>query len=141
MFGSQINFVNFTRSKYNANFKTRFMKLFKPFVNLTKSESTGVYTLNAVVSVPKDYALGSIEQGLLVKNEKKSWAVTASVTTNGSIETDIVEFSVPLKQGPTEEISTVTMVMVETSKLGSVANPSEDDSTDVNYDDAEETLP
>ncbi|MPQ46795.1 hypothetical protein GCQ56_07190 [Marinifilum sp. N1E240] len=117
------------------------MKLFKPFVNLTKSESTGVYTLNAVVSVPKDYALGSIEQGLLVKNEKKSWAVTASVTTNGSIETDIVEFSVPLKQGPTEEISTVTMVMVETSKLGSVANPSEDDSTDVNYDDAEETLP
>ena len=141
MFGSQINFVNFTRSKCNANFKTRIMKLFKPFVNLTRSESTGEYTLNAVVSVPKDYALGSIDQGLLVKNEKKSWAVTASVTTNGSIETDIVEFSVPLKQGPTEEISTVTMVMVETSKMDSVANPSEDDSTDVNYDDAEETQP
>ena len=141
MFASQINFVNFTRSKYNANFKTRIMKLFKPFVNLTRSESTGEYTLNAVVSVPKDYALGSIDQGILVKKDRKSWAVTASVTSNGSLETDIVEFSVPLKQGPTEEISTVTMVMVETSKMDSVANPSEDDSTDVNYDDAEETLP
>jgi len=69
MFASQINFVNFTRSKYNANFKTRIMKLFKPFVNLTKSESTGEYTLNAVVSVPKDYALGSIDQGILVKKD------------------------------------------------------------------------
>jgi len=47
------------------------MKLFKPFVNLTKSESTGIYTLNAVVSLPKDYALSSIEQGQIEKMVKK----------------------------------------------------------------------
>ncbi|MBI9058603.1 MAG: hypothetical protein JEZ01_12635 [Labilibaculum sp.] len=117
------------------------MKLFKPFVNLTKSESTGVYTLNAVVSLPKDYALSSIDQGLIEKNGKKVWAVTASVTTNGSLETDIVEFAVPLKQGPTEEVNTVSMVMVQSSLLGGTPNPEEDDSTDVNYDDAEEDLP
>jgi len=118
------------------------MKLFKPFVNLTKSESTGEYTLNAVVSVPKDYALGSIDQGILVKKDRKSWAVTASVTSNGSLETDIVEFSVPLKQGPTKEISTVTMVMTGSSLKSGISNPEEEDrSTDVNYDDAEETQP
>lgn len=117
------------------------MKLFKPFVNLTKSESTGVYTLNAVVSLPKDYALSSIEQEPIEKNGKKSWAVTASFTTNGSVETDIVEFAVPLKQGPTEELTTVSMVIIQSSLLGATPNPEEDNSTDVNYDDAEETTP
>ncbi len=113
------------------------MKLFKPFVNLTKSESTGVYTLNSVVSVPKDYALGSIEQGLIEKNGKKVWAVTASLTTNGSVETDIVEFAVPLNQGPTEEVNTVSMVMVQSTMVGATSNPAEDSSTDVDYDDAD----
>jgi hypothetical protein len=113
------------------------MKLFKPFVNLTKSESTGIYTLNAVVSLPKDYALSSIGQDLIEKNDKKVWAVTASVITNGSLETDIVEFAVPLNQGPSEEINTVSMVMVQSTMLGATSNPEEDSSTDVDYDDAE----
>ncbi len=117
------------------------MKLFKPFVNLTKSKSTGVYTLNAVVSLPKDYALSSIEQGLIEENGKESWAVTASVTTSGSVETDIVEFAVPLNQGPTENIKTVSMVMVQYSTLDELSIPKKDNRTDVDYDDSEVTLP
>lgn len=117
------------------------MKLFKPFVNLTKSKATGVYTLNAVVSLPKDYALSSIGQDLIEKNGKKIWAVTASVITNGSLETDIVEFAVPLNKIPTEELKTVSMVMVQSTMLGATTNPEEDKSTDVNYDDAETTNP
>lgn len=114
------------------------MKQFKPFVNLTKSKSTGIYTLNSVVSLPKDYAVNSIDQELIEKNGKKIWSVTASVTTNGSVETDIIEFSVPLDQGPTEEIKTVGMVMVDSSPMiSSTANPAEENRTDVNYDDAE----
>lgn len=117
------------------------MKLFKPFINLTKSESTGIYTLNAVVSLPKDYALNSIEQGLSIKNKKKSWVVTAAVTTNGSLETDIVEFSVALKQKPTKEIRTVSMLIIESSMNNSVKNPTKNNNTDINYDDAENTNP
>ncbi|PCH68592.1 MAG: hypothetical protein COC06_09265 [Bacteroidales bacterium] len=117
------------------------MKSFKPFVNLTKSESTGVYTLNSVVSLPKDYALNSISQGLTEEDGKKAWSVTASVTTNGSVETDIVEFAVPLTQGPTEEIKTVSMVMIDSSSVSSsTPNPVERNRTDVNYDDAEEEV-
>ncbi len=115
------------------------MKLFKPFVNLTKSASTEVYTLNSVVSLPKDYALSSIEQGLIVKDGKKVWSVTATVTTNGSLETDIVEFAVPLKQGPTEEIRKVSMIVKEAVVVdSSLGDPVNDKGTDVNYDDAEE---
>ncbi|BAX82032.1 hypothetical protein [Labilibaculum antarcticum] len=118
------------------------MKSFKPFVNLTKSEATGVYTLNSVVSLPKDYALSSIDQGLIEKDGKKIWTVTASVTTNGSTETDIVEFAVPLKQGPSEEITKVIMTVIDSSSLStSVANTAEENRTDVNYDDAETTNP
>ncbi|MGQ1909995.1 hypothetical protein ACT3CE_09430 [Marinifilum sp. RC60d5] len=117
------------------------MKLFKPFINLTQSESTGIYTLNAVVSLPKDYALNSIEQGLSIKHKKKSWVVTACVTTNGSLETDIVEFSVPLKQKPTKEIRTVSMNIIESSMSNTVKDPTENSATDINYDDAENTQP
>ena len=115
------------------------MKLSKPFVNLTKSEASGVYTLNSVVSLPKDYALTAIEQGLITKGGKKIWAVTASFTTNGSTETDIVEFAVPLKQGPTEEITKVSMMVKNSSSLSSlISNAVEEKRTDVDYDDAEE---
>ena len=114
------------------------MKLFKPFVNLTKSASTGVYTINSVVSLPKDYALSSIEQGPIEIDGKKVWSVTATVTTNGSLETDIVEFAVPIKQGPTDEIKKVSMFMVDSSPLSSsIVNDVEEKRTDVNYDDAE----
>jgi len=114
------------------------MKLFKPFANLTKSEATGVYTLNSVVSLPKDYALSAIKQGLIEKDGKKVWSVTASVTTNGSVETDIVEFAVPLTQGPTKEIRKISMVMVNSSTVrSSTPNPVEENRTDVNYDDAD----
>lgn len=112
------------------------MKLFKPFANLTKSEATGVYTLNSVVSLPKDYALNSIKQGLIEKDGKKVWSVTASVTTNGSVETDIVEFAIPLDQGATKEIKTVSMLMVDSSSVRS-SNHAEENKTDVNYDDAD----
>ena len=118
------------------------MKLFKPFVNLTKSVSTGIYTLNSVVSLPKDYALSSIEQGFIEKDGKKVWSVTASVTTNGSVETDIVEFAVPLGQGPTVEIKKVSMLMVDSSSLSSpIDTVAEENRTDVDYDDAETTNP
>lgn len=114
------------------------MKPFKPFINLTKSKSTSVYTLNAVVSLPKDYAICGIEQNEIETNGKKVWAVTASVTTNGSVETDIVEFAVPLNQNPTMEINTVSMVIVNSSSLNSsVSSPAEENRTDVDYDDAE----
>lgn len=115
------------------------MKLFKPFVNLTKSQSTGVYTLNSVVSVPKGYALNSLNQAEIEVDGKKLWAVTAGITANGSTETEIAEFSVPLEQGPTDEIKTTSMVIVATSS--SVNDPEEDNGTDVDYDDAEETYP
>ncbi|MDQ1771479.1 hypothetical protein GQR60_09795 [Labilibaculum sp. A4] len=118
------------------------MKLFKPFVNLTKSASTGVYTINSVVSLPKDYALSSIEQGLIEIDGKKVWSVTATVTTNGSLETDIVEFAVPIKQGPTDEIKKVNMIVKQAlSGDSSVGNPVEENRTDVDYDDAETTNP
>ncbi|WP_321281640.1 hypothetical protein [Marinifilum fragile] len=110
------------------------MKLLKPYVNLIKSASNGVYTLNSVVSVPKGYALNTLSQGEIEKGGKKFWAVTATITSNGSVGTEIAEFSVPLEQGPTNEIKTVSMVMVDTALM---ANPAEDNSTDVDYDDAE----
>lgn len=118
------------------------MKLSKPYVNLTKSKATRVYTLNSVVSLPKDYALTAIEQGLVEKDGKKIWAVTASFTTNGSTETDIVEFAVPLKQKPTAEITKVSMIVKKSSSEdSSIGNPSENGGTDVDFDDAEITLP
>ena len=109
------------------------MKLFKPYVNLIKHESNGIYTLNSVISVPKRYALSSLNQEEIEKNGKKLWAVTATIQTNGSTDTEIAEFSVPLEQGPTDEVKTVSMVMVNAS---SRSNPAEDNSTDVDYDDA-----
>jgi hypothetical protein len=117
------------------------MKLFKPYVNLTKSASTGIYTLNSVVSLPKGYALSSLVQSEIERNGQKYWAVTATVTTNGSIETDMAEFSVPLLQGPTEEIKSTSMVVVNSSSLSSsMRNPVEENKTDVDYDDAQGDL-
>ncbi|MCY1636182.1 hypothetical protein [Marinifilum sp. D737] len=113
------------------------MKLLKPYVNLIKSASNGVYTLNSVVSVPKGYALNTLSQGEIEKNGKKLWAVTATITSNGGVGTEIAEFSVPLEQGPTNEIKTVSMVMVDASLI---TNPTEDKSTDVDFDDAEEEI-
>ena len=113
------------------------MELFKPYVNLTKSQSTGVYTLNSVVSVPKGYALSSLQQGVVEKNGKQLWGVTATIVANGSSETEIAEFSVPLDQGPTEEIKTTSMIMVES---GAIAKSEASHSTDVDYDDAEGTV-
>ncbi|MCT4601656.1 MAG: hypothetical protein N4A59_01970 [Marinifilum sp.] len=115
------------------------MKLLKPYVNLIKSQSNGVYTLNSVVSVPKGYALSSLNQSEIERDGKKFWAVTATILTNGSTDTEIAEFSVPLNQGPTDEIKTVSMVMVENSMMRS-ANPVQDNSTDVDYDDSSEGL-
>ncbi|NOU58580.1 hypothetical protein [Marinifilum caeruleilacunae] len=112
------------------------MKLLKPYVNLVKSASNGVYTLNSVVSVPKGYALNSLNQGEIERDGKKLWAVTATITSNGSIETEIAEFSVPLDQGPTDEIKTVSMVMVNNSMMSGPSNPEQDNHTDVDYDDA-----
>jgi len=57
------------------------------------------------------------------------------------VKTDIVEFAVPLKQGPTEGVETVSMVMIQSSMLSSTPNPEENNSTDVDYDDSEVTLP
>lgn len=114
------------------------MKLLKPYVNLIKSASNGVYTLNSVVSVPKGYALNSLSQGEIEKNGKKLWAVTATITSNGGVGTEIAEFSVPLEQGPTEEVKTVSMVMVDTALM---SNPEEDNRTDVDYDDADQGMP
>lgn len=116
------------------------MKLFKPYVNLIKSQSSGVYTLNSVISVPKGYALSSLNQSEIEKEGKKLWAVTATILSNGSSETEIAEFSVPLEQGPTEEIKTVSMVMVNTTMMSSPTNPAEDNSTDIDYDDADGDL-
>lgn len=124
------------------------MKLSKPFVNLTKSKSTGEYTLNSVVSLPKDYALNSIEQGPIEQNREKIWAVTVYFTTNGSLETDIVEFAVPLKQEPTKEIKKVSMIVKESPKKealhkedlhskSSSRHHNRDKGTAINYDDAE----
>ncbi|PKQ60476.1 hypothetical protein BZG02_19175 [Labilibaculum filiforme] len=118
------------------------MKLSKPFVNLTKSKLTGNYTLNSVVSLPKDYALTAIEQGPIKTDEGKVWAVTASYITNGSTETDIVEFAVPLKHGPIKEINKVRMYVKDVSpKSASSLRHTEDNGTDVDYDDAETTNP
>ncbi|RUT77635.1 hypothetical protein [Ancylomarina longa] len=114
------------------------MRLFKPYVNLTKSESTGIYTMNAVVALPKGYALSSLSQSEIKKNGKKLWAVTAKVITNGSESNAMAEFSVPLEQGPTKEVKSTSMVIVESSAL---RNPVEDNSTEVDYEDAESTLP
>lgn len=114
------------------------MKLFKPYVNLTKSESTGVYTLHSVVALPKGYALSSLNQGVIEKNGKKLWAVTATVITNGSIETDMAEFSVPLQQGPTAEILTTSMIVKEAPLA--MRSPADDSGTDIDYDDAEGTV-
>jgi hypothetical protein len=111
------------------------MKLLKPYVNLIKSND--VYTLNSVVSVPKGYALSSLKQAEIERNGKKLWAVTATITTNGSVGTEIAEFSVPLEQGPTDEVKTVSMVMVDASLM---TNPEEDNRTDVDYDDAEDSI-
>jgi len=50
----------------------------------------------------------------------------------------MAEFSVPLEQGPTNEIKSTSMIIAEMSAL---RNPVEDNSTDVDYDDAETTMP
>ncbi|WP_421919227.1 hypothetical protein [Marinifilum sp.] len=114
------------------------MKLLKPYVNLIKTAPDGVYTLNSVVSVPKGYALSSLTQSEIIRNDKKFWAVTAEITSNGSVGTEIAEFTVPLAQGPTDEIKTVSMVMIDTSNI---ANPINDHNTDIDYDDAEIETP
>ena len=114
------------------------MKLFKPYVNLTKSNSTGEYTLNSVVSLPKGYALKSLKQNEVKRDGKVLWSVTAAVQTNGTAGTEIAEFAVPLEQGPTDQIKTVSMVVVNENQL---ANPEDDNHTDVDYDDAEGVTP
>lgn len=114
------------------------MKLFKPYVNLTKSNSTGEYTLNSVVSLPKGYALKSLKQNEVKRDGKVFWGVTASVQTNGAAGTEIAEFAIPLEQGPSDQITTVSMIVVDSSVM---ANPENENSTDVDYDDAEGVTP
>jgi hypothetical protein len=53
----------------------------------------------------------------------------------------MAEFSVPLLQGPTEEIKSTSMVVVNSSSLSSsMRNPVEENKTDVDYDDAQGDL-
>jgi hypothetical protein len=114
------------------------MEKFKPFVNLTKSKSTGKYTLNSVISVPKSYAIRNISQFEIEEDGKKKWAVKADIVPGDSKEQDIIEFSVPLEQGPTESIRKTSMIV---SMACEAEGPADDKSTELNYDDAETTEP
>jgi hypothetical protein len=113
------------------------MKLFKPYVNLTKSKTTGEYTLNAVVNLPADSSVEAISQEETLADDQKLWGVNLSINSNGSTtgETKMEEFNIELKEGPLADRQKVRMMVTESATDSPV-----EERTDVNYDDADEAM-
>ncbi|MFA8435400.1 MAG: hypothetical protein ACEPOZ_12850 [Marinifilaceae bacterium] len=111
------------------------MKLFKPYVNLTKSKTTGEYTLNAVVNLPADSSVEAISQEETLVDDQKVWEVKLNINSNGSAteETKMEEFNIELKEGPLPDRRKVRMMVAD-----SESTPENEGRTDVDYDDADD---
>lgn len=123
------------------------MKLFKPYVNLTKKEdATGItlYALHSVINLPVGYQYQSTTQSEIeTPNGQKRWKVVLNFAPNGeSLDNTLMqEFNTILDEGPTNDRHKIQLsVNTVTNSELLTASSSSSSETDVDYGDAEEDI-
>lgn len=117
------------------------MKLFKPYVNLTKKvtkNNVEQYTLHSVINLPAAFQYHSTnQQEIETPAGEQKWMVTLNFTHNGAClaNTMMQEFDTVLLEGPTDQRKKIGICITSTEG-SSIIQATSCDETDLNYDDA-----